>query len=117
MGSSGVVSRGAFSLEAISIARDRSARVLPMALFSTVNAAVFLLSAIFFFLGETRVFLLKLRACGEVIDIYSGRTESIGVGGADSRAATVITTSIVGVVHGPDLVKFFSQFDKAGEGS
>ena len=80
-------------MKAILIARDGSADVLPMALFFTINAAVFSSSAIFFFLGETRVFLLKLRACRKVIDIYSERAESIGFGGADSRAAAVITTS------------------------
>ena len=91
-GSAGVVSRGGPSLEAISIARDGSAGVLLMALFFTVNAAVFSLSAIFF-LGEMRVFLLELGACREVVDIYSERAESIGFGGVNNRAVAVITTS------------------------
>ena len=104
-------------LEVISIARDGLAGVLPMALFPTVNAAVFSLLVIFFFLGEMRVFIFKLRACRKVIDIYSGRAESISVSGADSRAVAVITISIGEVIHAPDLVKFFGQFNKVGEGS
>ena len=93
MGSGGVVSRGAPSLEAISIVRDGLAGVLPMALFFTVNAVVFMSLAIFLFLGETRVFLFELGVCREVIDIYSGRTESISFSGANNRATAIIITN------------------------